>query len=56
MKLYRINKLAKPGGAIVKKRHILATSNGQAVQQAGDSADCPVCEVLLDGQKVGQVL
>lgn len=56
MKLYRVNKLAKPGGVVVKKKHILAQSDEQAVRQAGDSADCPICDVLRDGEKVGQIL
>ena len=56
MKLYRVNKLTKPGGMVVKKKHILAASDHQAVQQAADSDDCPVCDVLRDGQQVGQVL
>jgi len=56
MKLYRVNKLTKPGGHVIKKKHILATSDGQAVEQAADSDDCPVCDVLRDGERVGQVL
>jgi len=56
MKLYRVNKLAKPGGAVIKKKHILAVSDKHAVQQAEDSPDCPICDVLRDGEKVGQVL
>jgi hypothetical protein len=56
MKLYRVNKLAKAGGMVVKKKDILATSDAQAVQQAEDSPDCPVCDVLRDGEVVGQVL
>ena len=56
MKHYRINKLAKPGGPIVKKRDVLAASDRQAVQVAEAIDDCPVCEVLRDGQKVGSVL
>ena len=55
MKLYRIDKLAKAGGAIVKKKHILATSDRQAVEQAEESADCPICDVTRDGEVVGQV-
>jgi hypothetical protein len=55
MKLYRVDKLAKLGGMIVKKRHILAQSDGEAMKQAGDSQDCPVCEVSRDGQPVGQI-
>ena len=56
MKLYRVDKLAKSGGIVVKKKHILAASDSQAVQQAETSPDCPVCDVLRDGKRVGQVL
>lgn len=56
MKLYRINKLTKPGGVIVKKKDILATSDQQAVAHAAESDDCPICDVLRDGNKVGSVL
>lgn len=56
MKLYRINKLTKPGGAVVRKKDVLATSDGQAVKDAAESEDCPVCEVLRDGQKIGSVV
>jgi hypothetical protein len=56
MKLYRVNKLAKAGGMVVKKKHILASSDNQAVQQAATSEDCPVCDVLRDGERVGQIL
>lgn len=56
MKLYRVDKLAKPGGVVVKKKHILAASDRHAVQQAEESDDCPVCDVLKDGERVGQIL
>lgn len=56
MKLYRVNKLAKPHGVVIKKKHILATSDSQAVKQARDSDDCPICDVLRDGETVGQIL
>jgi hypothetical protein len=56
MKLYRVDKLAKPGGVVVKKKHILANSDQHAVKQAEDSPDCPVCDVLRDGERVGQIL
>jgi len=55
MKLYRIDKLTKPGGAVVKKKHVLAATDRQALADARDSDDCPVCDVLRDGNKVGQV-
>ena len=56
MKLYRIDKLAKNGGAVIKKKHILAPSDQHAVKEARQSDDCPICDVLRDGQLVGQVL
>jgi hypothetical protein len=56
VKLYRINKVKKPGGSVVKKHDVLASSDREAVQRAEDSADCPVCEVLRDGKKVGSVV
>lgn len=55
MKLYRINKLTGPGGAVVKKKDVLAASDKDAVQRAADSDDCPVCDVLKDGQTVGSI-
>jgi hypothetical protein len=56
MKLYRVNKLAKPNGVVVKKKDILAASDKHAIEQAEDSPDCPVCDVLKDGERVGQIL
>lgn len=56
MKLYRVDKLARPGGMVVKKKHILANTDRHAVEQAERSDDCPICDVLRDGEKVGQVL
>ena len=56
MKLYRVDKLAKRDGIVIRKKHILAASDAQAVRQAEDSDDCPICEVLRDGEKVGQIV
>ena len=56
MKHYRVNKLTKPGGAIVKKKDVLAANDAQAVKDAADSDDCPVCDVLRDGKKVGSIV
>ena len=56
MKLYRIDKLARRDGAVVKKKHVLAASDKEAVQRAADSEDCPICDVLRDGRKIGSVL
>ena len=56
MKHYRVNKLAKAGGRVIKKKDILAASDSEAVRRAEDSDDCPICDVLKDGQTIGQVL
>jgi len=57
MKLYRIDKVAKPGGVALKKKHVLAESDRDALQQAAASPDCPVCEVVRDdGKNVGSIL
>jgi hypothetical protein len=56
MKLYRVDKLAKRGGVVIKKKHILAASDAQAVHAAEQSDDCPVCEVKRDGRTVGQIV
>jgi len=56
MKLYRVDKLAKRGGVVLKKKHILAPTDAQAVRQAEESDDCPICDVVRDGERVGQVL
>lgn len=56
LKLYRINKVTKPRGLILKKKHILASSDGEAVRRAADSTDCPICDVLRDGEIVGSII
>lgn len=56
MKLYRINKVTKLGGMVLKKKDVLAASDNDAVRKAADSDDCPVCEVLKNGQPVGSVV
>ena len=55
MKLYRINKVTKPGGTVLKQRDVLAASDKEAIHTAEGSADCPVCEVLRDGKPIGSV-
>jgi hypothetical protein len=56
MKLYRIDKLTKLGGMVMKRKHILADNDRQAVAEAEASSDCPICDVSRDGEKVGQVV
>ena len=55
MKHYRVNKLAKPGGAIIKKKDVLAPNDAQAVKDAAESEDCPICDVFRDGEKIGSI-
>ena len=56
MKHYRVNKLAKAGGRVIKKKDILAVNDREAVKQAEDSDDCPICDVLKNGETIGQIL
>ncbi len=56
VRLYRINKVSAVGGAVIKKRDVLASSDREAVQTARQSPDCPICEVLRDGEPVGVVV
>lgn len=56
MKHYRVNKLAKAGGDVVKRKDILATDDKQAVQRVRDDPDCPVCDVYQGGQKVASII
>ena len=55
MRHYRVNKLAKAGGAVIKKKDVLAPNDRQAVKDAAESDDCPVCDVFRDGQKIGSI-
>ncbi|HEX8401189.1 MAG TPA: hypothetical protein VF628_05740 [Allosphingosinicella sp.] len=52
---YRVNKLAEPSGAIVKRRDILANSDAQAIEIARHDPDCPICEVRRAAKVVGKV-
>ncbi len=55
MKHYRIEKVARPGGAVLKKQDILANSDHEAMHRAEHSADCPICDVRKDGEVIGTV-
>jgi hypothetical protein len=56
MKHYRVNKLAKPQGAVVKTKDLLASSDKEAVERVRDDADCPICDVWRAGQKVASIV
>jgi hypothetical protein len=55
MEHYRINKVVKPDGAVVKTKDVLAPNDQKAVERAEHDPDCPVCEVYRAGKKVGSV-
>jgi hypothetical protein len=55
MKHYRVNKLAKPGGVVVKTKDIIAPDDKKAVEAAREDTDCPVCDVLRAGMKVASI-
>lgn len=55
MKHYRIDKVTKPGGLVIKRKDILAASDQDALARAEQSPDCPVCEVLHNGKPIGSV-
>ena len=56
MKLYRINKVTEPGGKVLNKKDVLASSDQAALERAEDSPDCPTCDVLRDGEVVGSIV
>jgi hypothetical protein len=55
MRHYRVNKLAKAGGVVIKRKDILASDDREAVARVQDDVDCPICDVWRDGQKVGSI-
>jgi hypothetical protein len=56
MKHYRVNKLAKAGGAVVKRKDILAPDDRAAIRAVADDPDCPICDVYADGKKIGSIV
>jgi len=56
VKHYRINKVTAPGGKVLKKSDVLAASDREALERAEDSPDCPVCDVLRDGEPIGSIV
>ena len=55
MRHYRVNKLAKVGGVVVKRKDILANDDREAIARTEADPDCPICDVLRDGEKVGSI-
>jgi hypothetical protein len=55
MRHYRVNKLAKPGGVVVKRKDILANDDRQAVAWVQADDDCPICDIWRDGEKIHSI-
>jgi hypothetical protein len=56
MKHYRINKVDRPGGRVLKKRDILVASDKDALTVAGQDEDCPVCDVVKAGERIESIV
>lgn len=55
MKHYRVYKLREPQGRIIKGKDVEAHDDREAMQQAQDDDDCPVCEVWQGTKMVGSI-
>lgn len=55
MKHYRVYKLNGPNGRIVKGKDVEAADDSEAMQEADNDEDCPVCEVWQGAKKVGTI-
>jgi hypothetical protein len=55
MKHYRVYKLNKSSGRIVKGKDLMAPNDDEAMHDACADPDCPVCEVWRGAEKVGTV-
>jgi hypothetical protein len=55
MKHYRVNKVDKPGGEVLKKKDILASDDREALGRAAADDDCPTCDVFRSGSRIGSI-
>jgi hypothetical protein len=55
VKHYRVNKLAKRDGVVIKTKDVLANNDREALEAARADEDCPICDVLQAGKKVGSI-
>jgi hypothetical protein len=55
MKHYRVNKVTRPDGPVLKRKDILAQDDREAMARAAGDEDCPTCDVLHAGKKVGSI-
>ena len=52
---YRVYKLDGRDGPIVKGKDLDAPDDAQAMHEACEDPDCPVCEVWQGARKIGSV-
>ena len=55
MKHYRVYKLASTDGGIVKGKDLHAPDDQEALKEAEQDEDCPICEVWQGAKKVGSI-
>jgi len=55
MKHYRVYKLASSKGRIVKGKDLHAPDDAEAMKEAEQDEDCPICEVWQGPKKVGLI-
>jgi hypothetical protein len=55
MRHYRVNKLDRVDGDIVKRKDILANDDREAVARVENDPECPICDVWRDGEKIGSI-
>lgn len=55
MEHYRVNKVVRPDGEVLKKKDILASNDREAIGRAADDDDCPTCDVYRRGTKIGSI-
>jgi hypothetical protein len=52
---YRVYKLDKPKGRIIKGKDMLASGDAEAIHKACADPDCPVCEIWRGAKKIGDI-
>jgi hypothetical protein len=52
---YRIYKLDRPGGRIIKGKDKIAPDDEAALSEAEKDKDCPLCEVWRGAKRIGKV-
>ena len=55
MKQYRVYKLGETDGRIVKGKDVEAADDSEAMKQAQEDEDCPICEVWQSTKMVGTI-